>query len=327
LAGGATRQLALVYREDGQFDRSAEEHERMAAESDDPQFSADALLVAADLYQKADSPDRALAVYERYVSAYPTPVVVALETRDRMAQLYKARGDEARYVEQLELIVDGDRRAGSERSERTRYLAAGAALVLSENLYRHFADLRLVQPFEQSLAEKQARMDRALAEFERLVEYEVAEVTAAATYYIAEIYFEFSTSIMRSERPADLSAAELNAYEMVLEEEAYPFEEQSLGVHEQNAELLGIGVYNRWVQKSLDKLAQLMPARYARNEISSGFLASIDFYAYRMPIAPVILPGGTDAPPQNRSGEQDAEQQPGGLKVAGLVSHAGDIAE
>jgi len=327
LAGGATRQLALVYREDGQLARSAEEHERMAAESDDPQFSAEALLVAADLYEKADSQDRALAVYERYVAAYPTPVVVALETRDRMAQLYKARGDEVRYAEQLTLIVDGDRHAGPERSERTRYLAARAALVLSENLYRHFADLRLVQPFEQSLAEKQTRMDRALAEFERLVEYEVAEVTAAATYYIAEIYFEFSTSIMQSERPADLSDAELNAYQMVLEEEAYPFEEQSLGVHEQNAELLGIGVYNRWVQKSLDKLAHLMPARYARNEISSGFLASIDFYAYRMPIAPAILPGGTDAPQQNSSGEQDVEQQPGGLKVAGVVGHARDIAE
>ncbi|MDH3432368.1 MAG: hypothetical protein OEM60_00795, partial [Gammaproteobacteria bacterium] len=31
--------------------------------------------------------------------------------------------------------------------------------------------------------------------------------------------------------------------------------------------------------------AVLMPGRYAKNEISGGFLRSIDTYAYRMPIA------------------------------------------
>lgn len=327
LAGGATRQLALVYREDGQLERSAEEHERMAAESEDARFSAEAMLVAAELYEKAGKSDRALTVYERYVAAYPSPVVVALETRERMAELYKAGGDQFRYTEQLALIVEGDRHAGVERSERTRFLAAGAALILSEQLYQHFAELDLVQPFEQSLAEKQARMERALAEFERLVDYEVAEVTAAATFYIAEIYYQFNVSIMQSERPGDLSAAELNAYEMVLEEEAYPFEEQALSVHQSNAELLAIGVYNRWVQKSLDKLASLMPARYARNEISSGYLASIDIYAYRMPIAPAVLPGAADSPQQSSSGEQDTGQQPGGLQVASLAESPRGAAE
>jgi hypothetical protein len=32
----------------------------------------------------------------------------------------------------------------------------------------------------------------------------------------------------------------------------------------------------------------LMPGRYAKNEISGGFVGSIDRYAYRMPIAPKI---------------------------------------
>jgi hypothetical protein len=42
------------------------------------------------------------------------------------------------------------------------------------------------------------------------------------------------------------------------------------------------------VQKSLDQLSVLMPGRYAKNEISGGFLGSIDTYAYRLPIAPKI---------------------------------------
>jgi hypothetical protein len=131
-------------------------------------------------------------------------------------------------------------------------------------------------------------MDIAMGAFEGLVDYEVAEVTAAATFYLAEIYFEFSAALLDSERPAGLSVAEKADYEMVIEEEAYPFEERAIGVHEENFELLSVGVYNDWVQKSLDRLAVLMPGRYAKNEISGGFVGSIDRYAYRMPIAPEI---------------------------------------
>ena len=125
---------------------------------------------------------------------------------------------------------------------------------LPNRRYQQFASLKLVQPFEQSLAEKQRRMDAAMDSLEALVDYEVAEVTAAATYYIAETYLEFSVSLMESERPAGLSDGEMVDYELVIEEEAYPFEERAIDVHEENFELLAGGIYNAWVQKSLDKL-------------------------------------------------------------------------
>ena len=87
---------------------------------------------------------------------------------------------------------------------------------------------------------------------------------------------------------------------MVLEEEAFPFEERAIEIHEENYELLAAGVYNDWVQQSLDELAILMPGRYAKFEASSGFLASIDTYAYRAPSAPpatVLEPEGEGAMP------------------------------
>ncbi len=58
------------------------------------------------------------------------------------------------------------------------------------------------------------------------------------------------------------------------------------------ARLLLSGIYNAWVQKSLDRLAVTMPGRYAKTETSEGFLGSIDVYAYRMPIAPPPLAEG-----------------------------------
>ena len=49
---------------------------------------------------------------------------------------------------------------------------------------------------------------------------------------------------------------------------------------------MAAGIYNPWVQKSLDQLADLMPGRYAKDETSEGFLGAIEVYAYRMPNAP-----------------------------------------
>lgn len=281
----ATKQLAFIYRKAGQIERSALEHERIAAEAPDAELSREALLTAGELYDEVNVVADAMRVYEKYVSDFPRPLDIALQTRTRLAEIYRAELDDEQYYAQLNAIVSIDRDAAEERTDRSRYLAANAALVLAEQDFVQFADLELAQPFEESLARKQQAMDVALAAFDGLVAYEVAETTAAATFYIAEIYQEFSTALIESERPADLSDAERVDYEMVIEEEAFPFEERAISVHTQNFELLTGGIYNRWVQKSIDQLAILMPGRYAKNEISGGFIGSIDTYAYRMPVA------------------------------------------
>jgi tetratricopeptide (TPR) repeat protein len=289
----ATKQLAMVYHESGDLERSAGEHERIAAEATDPELGREALLTAGELYDEVGAAADAVRVYEEYVLLYPYPLDLAMETRTRLAELFKGQSDYGRYFAALNAIVAADREAGSKRTDRSRFLAARAALVLAEEHFKHFAALKLAQPFEESLAEKQRRMDESLAAFEALVAYEVAEVTAAATYYIGEIYLDFSAAMTGSERPLGLTPAEMTDYEMMIEEEAYPFEEQAIVIHEQNFELLAKGVYNPWIQQSLDKLAALMPGRYAKSEISDGYLGSIDTYAYRMPIAPPIIDEGS----------------------------------
>jgi len=144
--------------------------------------------------------------------------------------------------------------------------------------------VKLVQPFETSLADKKQRMDATIQALSSLVEYGIAEVTAAATFDMAETYLNFSTSLVESERPADLAAADREEYERAIAQEALPFREKSVELHRKNLELLQTGVLNAWTEKSLGRLVELDPERYARNEVSSGVLGGLDSYVYRTPI-------------------------------------------
>jgi len=272
----ATKQIAFAYRENGQLSQAAGEYDSISSQSTDPALRSEALLVAGDLYGQSNSRERALDAYIRYVNEFPKPVETALETRLKIADMYKASHDESLYQQQLKLIVSIDAGAGQERTGRTRTIAGGSAMVLAEQLYRDFTTVKLRQPFETSLQDKQKRMNVTIDAMGKLVDYEIASVTAAATYYMAETYFDFSRSLVESERPSDLKPADLEEYEMALDEEAFPFEEKSIKVHEKNMELLQAGAFNSWTEKSLGRLAELMPGRYAKHEKSSDFLARLE---------------------------------------------------
>jgi TolA-binding protein len=291
----ATKQLAYVYKQEGNPVRAAEEYERVAKEAREPEERREALLVAGELYEGAKATDRALALYLGYVSQFPEPLETAVETRFKIAGIQKAKGDDASYRAELREIVKADASAGGGRTARIRFLAAQSALVLTDEVYRRFGQVALVQPFEKNLLEKKRRMDAALDAFEGLVDYEVADVTAAATFYMAEIYSDFTRALKDSERPAGLEPAQLQEYEDALDEEIFPFEEKAIRLHEKNLELLSSGIYNAWTEKSLAELAKLVPGRYAKFEASSGWLASPERYAYESP-RPQPAPAPAAAP-------------------------------
>jgi tetratricopeptide (TPR) repeat protein len=311
MQGEATRLIAHAYRESGQLSRAAGEYERLASESTDEALRRESTLVAGDLYQQSNAKDKALDAYRRYVSEFPKPLETALETRNKIAEIHKAAHDESLYQKELAEIVRIDAAGGPERTGRTRTLAGRSALVLAEQTYQDFMAVKLRQPFEASLKEKKQRMDVTINAMNGLVDYEIADVTAAATFYMAETYFDFSRSLKESERPADLQGADLEKFKEDLEEAAFPFEEKAIKVHEKNMELLHAGVFNAWTEKSLSRLAEMMPGRYAKSEMSSGFIAAIDRYAYRSPLSQVSNTTAGNAGTTPGKPEQATEPTPG----------------
>jgi len=277
-----TKKIAHVYREDGKLALAATEYERVERESKDEEVRRAALLLAADLHQQSGNNRQAVTVYRRFVACFPEPVEINLETRNKVAEMVKAEGDQKGYLAELREIVAIDAAAGTARTPRTRYLAGKGALVFAEQSYERFVEVKLAQPFEANLRKKKELMKTATQSLNKLVEYEVGEVTAAATFYLAETYGHFSKALTESERPAGLNPQELQEYELAIEEQAYPFEEKAIQIHEKNLELISMGIYNPWIDKSLGRLATLVPARYDRPEIASDIVASPESYAFEL---------------------------------------------
>lgn len=284
-----TKKIAFVYREDGLFALAADEYERVERESRDDEVRRGALLIAAELHDKAGNRDRTLVVYRRYVGYFPQPLELNLEIRDKIADLLKEKDDQKGYLKELGEIVALDAAAGRARTARTRFLGGKAALVLTEPKYTSFTEVRLAKPFDVNLRKKRELMKAATQAFTKLLDYEIGEVTAAATFYLAEIYAHFCKALLESERPDGLSPLELEQYELAIEEQAYPFEDKAIEVHEKNLELLTVGIYNVWIDKSLEKLAVSVPARYAKPEEPSTILASLSVFTYEIE-RPVIAP-------------------------------------
>jgi len=72
-----------------------------------------------------------------------------------------------------------------------------------------------------------------------------------------------------------LDGEELEQYEILLEEQAYPFEEKAIDYLQSNISRIKSGVYNDWIDKSFAVLAKLLPVQYARQELSDEVIDAL----------------------------------------------------
>lgn len=281
-----TKKIAYVYREDKKNYKAAKEFERIFSESSDVTIRRESLQIAAELYQKIPDKKNTLRIFKRYVKYFPKPLEESLEIHSKIAGFYKSNNQTKEHLKTLKYIIKMDANAGSQRTERTRYLAGIASLTIVEPIFDQLIAIKLKRPFKRNLKKKKRKMKKNIRVYNKLVDYKVGDVTAAATYYIAETYYHFSRALMDSERPKKLSELELEQYNLIIEEQAYPFEEKGITIHKKNLELLSAGIYSKWIEKSLSKLATLVPGRYAKSEVSTGVVDSILSYKYELKIIP-----------------------------------------
>ncbi len=271
-----TRDLAVAYTESNHPGQAAAEFEQIAqTQGESPDVQREATLQAADLYDKAGNAAKSRAMLEAFVKHFPQPLNPAMEARNKLSLITAKSGDTVARDFWLRDIIAADRAAGAARSDRSRALAARATLTLAAPVREQFRSIKLVVPLKKSLAEKRKAMEAALKAYEQAADYQVAEITTAATFESAELYRQLGKDLMSSERPKNLSKDELEQYNVLLEEQAFPFEEKAIKLHEVNIARTKDGTDDEWVQKSFAALAQLNPGRYGKVEIGEQPVESI----------------------------------------------------
>lgn len=275
LQAEVSNKLAVAYIEKQQWGQAAGEFERIAATNKDPKIARDALWQAAELHEKAGAHAPAAKVYAQYLKQYPDPLEQAIEVRYRLAKIAKQDGNPTREFALMKEIFQADKAGGAARTNRTRYLGAGAALAMAESALDAYKKVALVEPLAKQLKLKKARMEEVLKAYAVASDYGVADVSTEATFHIADVYQDFGKALMASERPRKLSKVELEQYNVMLEEQAYPFEEKSMELHEVNARRAADGIYDKWVKASFAALKEMRPVRYGKTERSEGVVDAI----------------------------------------------------
>jgi len=275
-ADDITQKLAVTYLESGRSVQAAQEFERIAiAASSTDDMRREALWKAADLYESNGPTSSEQRVLGNIVEQYPNPLSESIEARYRLLEISRSLGDDADVTARLEDMIRVDATAGAQRSDRTKFLAAKASLELADPVRRKFTVVKLNQPLSETLKLKRSLMEDVIKVYTTAADYGVAEVTTAATFRLGEVYEQFSSDLMDSERPGNLDEAALEQYELLLEEQMFPFEEKAIDLYKANTNRAADGVYDEWVKKSFNRLAGLMPARYAKVERSEDVVTAL----------------------------------------------------
>lgn len=277
LSPDVDKKLALAYQSDNKPAQAASAFERIAARPNESgAVRAEAAWQAPKLYDSAKMPVEAARTYQAYVQQFPRPLDRAMEARQRLLDIAKSRGDVPLQIYWHKEIVQADATAGAERTDATRSMAATSSLEIGRFAAADAKRLRLTAPLDKSLPAKKQAMETAIAALNQAVSYNFAEPTTAATFELGGLYQDFAKALMDSDRPANLKDLELEQYNLLLEEQSFPFEEKAIQAYEANLKRIKEGRYDTWIKQSAAALVIMAPGKYGKREQSEDVYESLN---------------------------------------------------
>lgn len=271
--------LAQSYEALSQWDLAAEQLLLIVAKEDSGALKREALYTAADYYLKAGDNNKALSTFKTYATTYPQPFDVAQEVRFKISEFYQQSGDANKQYYWFKQILSFDRQQRQSDANaiqaRQVELASIAAFALGEAEQRSFAAIKLNVPLQTSLKRKQDAMKKAISYYQQVLDFQLAKYVPHATYNLAEMYRQLASDMMSSQRPGDLDELALEEYEILLEELAYPFEEKAIEIHISNTQRAWDDIIDQWIAKSFERLAQMSPALYQKQELTHEVIDAI----------------------------------------------------
>jgi len=260
--------LVYAYEALAQWQLAAVQLLNIVKTTDDETIRRESQYTAADYFFRVGNIAKAIISFRAYAHAYPQPFDLAQEVRFKMSELYQQTNEPNKeYYWYRKLISFHDKAVQQQTSsDRSNYLASVAALNLAKVHQVAFTRTKLTLPLAKALKKKQKAMKSAIHYYQKLLSYQRNEFVPQATFHLAKMYSQLAQDVMSSQKPNNLDSLALEEYGYILEEIAYPFEEKAIEIHASNAQRAWQNVFDLWVEKSFQQLAELEPAQYNKQE-------------------------------------------------------------
>ena len=266
LQSDVSKKLSVAYLSSNQGIKAAAEFEKISSMDGDLAIKSAALWQAAELYEEKNKLNNAIRSYKEYVKKFKKPYPQYIEAMQKLTELYTQKGSQAKTIHWYKKIINSDKLAlNNVKTDRTKYITSFANLGVARYEKFRFDKIRLTLPLKKSLKKKKSAMQSAVRYYGNASKYKLYEAATEATYSIAQIYKDFSVSLLESDRPIKLNVEELDQYEILLEDQAFPFEDKSIEFFEINLSRVKDGLYNKWIKLSHKELVILFPTRYKRS--------------------------------------------------------------
>ncbi|ULQ47609.1 hypothetical protein JN531_004815 [Flagellatimonas centrodinii] len=259
--------LAFIHDQAGNPAAAAPVYLRIAADDGAPVAQRrDAAWQAAIRFDRAEDTAGARDAWARYVSQYPQPLEASQQARQRLVMLAADGAARDRWQQH---IVEADHAAGDAAPPASRLIAAETHLALARGAAERARAQPLRAPLETYLPRRTEAVEAAVTAYRQAAAYGFAEITTAATHELGGVYDDLAAALLAAAPPSALQqdALALSQFTLLLEEQAFPFEERAISAYETNlARLQGQGLWDDWIHRSVDTLGARVPARYGKQE-------------------------------------------------------------
>lgn len=215
-------------------------------------------LAAAILYQENGDYSKAEGLLKRYLRNKGTPLRDEADARYRLGCIQIEAGRKSDGIEMLQSVLELKGEIDKQLITKTRF-------ILAKERQGVYLEANLTQPFEKTLKKKTKLLESLLQDYSYVAKFGATELLSEVYFRMGLILENFRDSLLEAERPKDLTEEEMNEYKFLLEEKAYPYEEQAVKAYEMSLEAgRKQMIQNEWMGKSLDRLIYLRPAIYKK---------------------------------------------------------------
>lgn len=236
---------------------AAKLYESSSVITKDPKEQSALLIASGSLYEENGELVKAEAIFRKYLEKKDIPVaeeaglllkVGQIQTRAKKKEAKETLG---KVVSMRGLIDDG--------------IIARASLLLLWDREREYIDMRLAQPFEETFKKKTDALNALTVNYTEIAKSKVPDIIPEVYYRMGTLFENFRDSIIKSERPGGFSSEQAEEYNFLLEEKAYPYDEQAVKVYERCTDSARkLSVFTEWTDKCFTRLSELRPAVYKR---------------------------------------------------------------